>query len=133
MRPGPNHTLRKKQAAFRERQTGKYLCKGYGAEPVMALYRIFPLCHKLEILRVFPYLFHHSTDLFLCRNVDHPNRRKVDIHLDVAVTVILVVVVDFHALNQRVDEGRRKLLDVGDLPQGTEYKPQIHRLLFGAL
>ena len=66
------------------------------------------LRHKFEILRVVPYFFHRGKYFFFGGNVNHPYRRKVDVHLDMAVTVGFVAVVDFDTLNQRIDKRRGK-------------------------
>ena len=56
-------------------------------------------------LAIFHFL-HHCLNLLLIRNVHHSDHGKADIDFDVAVTVVLVVVVDFNALNQRIHKSR---------------------------
>ena len=71
------------------------------------LRRIFLLCYEFEVLRVFPYFLHHSKDFFLGRNINHSYCRKIDVNFDVTMTVIFVIVVDFNALNQRINNMQR--------------------------
>ena len=46
-------------------------------------------------------IFRHSEDFFLRGDVDQPDNREIDVHLNVTMPIVLVVVVDLDTLDQR--------------------------------
>lgn len=84
------------------------------------------------VLRAFLDFFHHYCKDFVFRgDIDQTNRREIDIHLDMAVPIVLVIVMDFDTLDQQIYHGRCQFLYFGHFTERLDEPPCVNLFLFG--
>ena len=89
------------------------------------LFSLF-LRRDTKLLRIALDLFRHSKDFFFSGDIDQPDRREIDIYLNVTVPVVLIVVVDLDSLDQGIDDCRSQFLLIGHFTERFDKPPKVN-------